>query len=125
MCEEGPLMLQYPRAPMLTRLATDAKVSSVILDSLWQWPAAQSFEIRFILGKLPAIHHCPNNITWNLVRGVFIIADAYTLFAPTEHKVPWSNLLQGRFKVLRHNFILWLAILWKLFTSWSASGRGL
>ncbi|KAL0303424.1 UNVERIFIED_CONTAM: hypothetical protein Sradi_6210500, partial [Sesamum radiatum] len=41
---------------------------------------------------------------------------AYAIFRPPGPKVGWSSLLLGTFKIPQHRFILWLAILGKLFT---------
>ncbi|KAL0292366.1 UNVERIFIED_CONTAM: hypothetical protein Scaly_2593900 [Sesamum calycinum] len=41
---------------------------------------------------------------------------ATELIQPPTDRVVWHGLLQGRYKIPRHNFILWLAILEKLST---------
>ncbi|KAL0439706.1 UNVERIFIED_CONTAM: hypothetical protein Slati_2453600 [Sesamum latifolium] len=41
---------------------------------------------------------------------------AYAVFSPPGPKVGWSSLLVGTFKIPRHQFILWLAILGRLST---------
>ncbi|KAL0439710.1 UNVERIFIED_CONTAM: hypothetical protein Slati_2454000 [Sesamum latifolium] len=48
--------------------------------------------------------------------GSFSSAAAYDVFCPPGPKVSWSSLLVGTFKIPRHRFILWLAILGRLST---------
>ncbi|KAL0392552.1 UNVERIFIED_CONTAM: putative ribonuclease H protein [Sesamum radiatum] len=46
----------------------------------------------------------------------FSVKSATELIQPPNDRVVWHGLLQGRYKIPRHNFILWLAILEKLST---------
>ncbi|KAL0401934.1 UNVERIFIED_CONTAM: LINE-1 retrotransposable element O protein [Sesamum latifolium] len=48
--------------------------------------------------------------------GSFSSAATYDVFCPPGPKVGWSSLLVGTFKIPRHRFILWLAILGRLST---------
>ncbi|KAL0386410.1 UNVERIFIED_CONTAM: hypothetical protein Slati_4557400 [Sesamum latifolium] len=48
--------------------------------------------------------------------GSFSSSAAYAIFSPPGPKVGWSSLLVGTFKIPRHRFILWLAILGRLST---------
>ncbi|KAL0451666.1 UNVERIFIED_CONTAM: hypothetical protein Slati_1144700 [Sesamum latifolium] len=55
-------------------------------------------------------------IKWGTGRGQFDNAVVYELFRPPGPKVGWSSLFLGPFKIPRNAFILWLAILGRLFT---------
>ncbi|KAL0405897.1 UNVERIFIED_CONTAM: hypothetical protein Slati_3903600 [Sesamum latifolium] len=48
--------------------------------------------------------------------GSFSPAAAYDMFHPPGPKVGWSSLLVGAFKIPRHRFILWVAVLGRLST---------
>ncbi|KAL0355542.1 UNVERIFIED_CONTAM: hypothetical protein Sradi_4001100 [Sesamum radiatum] len=53
---------------------------------------------------------------WKLCPGEFSTAGAVALLRPSSPSVPWQHLLGGKFKIPRHAFVLWLAVLKRLST---------
>ncbi|KAL0299860.1 UNVERIFIED_CONTAM: hypothetical protein Scaly_3067600 [Sesamum calycinum] len=116
--EHGPLCISYPRGPTTTGLPIDASLSSVLLNGQWHWPSQTDPDISSIVARLPPI--CPNepdSITWRNSAGKFTVQSAISLIQPPAPLVKWHILLQGRYKIAKHCFILWLAILEKLSTT--------
>ncbi|KAL0293546.1 UNVERIFIED_CONTAM: hypothetical protein Sradi_6931100 [Sesamum radiatum] len=124
--EQGPLCLSHPEGPQLTGLPLDALLSSVIQHGQWSWPAISDAEFNEVSSQLPPIHpNSPDEITWRLNSGKFTVQSAIELFQPHTNQVEWHGLLQGRYKIPRHSFILWLAIMEKLSTmdkAWLSHG---
>ncbi|KAL0455468.1 UNVERIFIED_CONTAM: hypothetical protein Slati_0886000 [Sesamum latifolium] len=89
---------------------------TVIMDGSWNWPAITDMESIDITYSLPTIHEGCDCILWTGPGGSFSSSAAYTIFAPAGPTVGWSSLLVGTFKIPRHRFILWLAILGRLST---------
>ncbi|KAL0293830.1 UNVERIFIED_CONTAM: hypothetical protein Sradi_6917800 [Sesamum radiatum] len=111
----GPLIHSYPRGPSITGLPADSKLAVVVQDGQWKWPAEYDFDIQEIIAALPPIHqHQSDMIQWR--TGKFTTAAVLSLIQPPSPRVPWYHLLGGKFKIPRHNFILWLAILERLST---------
>ncbi|KAL0445492.1 UNVERIFIED_CONTAM: hypothetical protein Slati_1677100 [Sesamum latifolium] len=69
-----------------------------------------------ITQSLSIIHGGIDWILWTGPGGSFSSAAAYDMLHPPGPKVDWSSLLVGTFKIPRHRFILWLAILGRLST---------
>ncbi|KAL0288053.1 UNVERIFIED_CONTAM: hypothetical protein Sradi_7109800 [Sesamum radiatum] len=88
----------------------------VILEESWNWPHVTNMESVDITHDLPTIHGGPDRILWTGPKGSFSSAAAYMVFCPPGPTVGWSSLLGGTFKIPRHRFILWLAILGRLST---------
>ncbi|KAL0282460.1 UNVERIFIED_CONTAM: hypothetical protein Sradi_7260000 [Sesamum radiatum] len=109
-----------------TGLPLDALLSSVIQHGQWSWPAISDAEFNEVSSQLPPIHpNSPDEITWRLNSGKFTVQSAIELFQPHTNQVEWHGLLQGRYKIPRHSFILWLAIMEKLSTmdkAWLSHG---
>ncbi|KAL0404084.1 UNVERIFIED_CONTAM: hypothetical protein Sradi_2049200 [Sesamum radiatum] len=82
----------------------------------WNWPPITNMESIEITHSLPAIHGGRDGILWTGPGGSFFSSTAYAVFSPPGPKVGWSLLLVGTFKIPRHRFILWLAILGRLST---------
>ncbi|KAL0444961.1 UNVERIFIED_CONTAM: hypothetical protein Slati_2218800 [Sesamum latifolium] len=82
----------------------------------WSWPSITNMESIGITHHLPPIHGGNDCIQWTGRGGSFSSAAAYDVFCPPGPKVGWSSLLVGTFKIPRHRFILWLAILGRLST---------
>ncbi|KAL0445479.1 UNVERIFIED_CONTAM: hypothetical protein Slati_1675800 [Sesamum latifolium] len=124
----GILIHHFPRGSSLMDLSTSDRLCKVIHEGQWQWPVTTDIDCLTILHSLPAIHGDTDKIIWLLDGGNFSTAGAYTVFSPPEPKVDWSSLLLGRFKIPRHNFILWLAFLGRLSTMdkpWIGNGTGM
>ncbi|KAL2230626.1 UNVERIFIED_CONTAM: hypothetical protein Sindi_1657000, partial [Sesamum indicum] len=66
---------------------------------------------------LPPIHEGNDRIIWHFEKGRPTTQALYRLWEPPRPMVGWASLLSGLLKILRHNFILWLAILGKLLTT--------
>ncbi|KAL0339358.1 UNVERIFIED_CONTAM: putative ribonuclease H protein [Sesamum angustifolium] len=93
--EHGPLCLSYPRGPT----TTDPDISNIV-------------------AILPPIcPNEPNSITWRISSGKFTVQSAISLIQPPAPLVKWHVLLQGRYIIAKHCFIIWLAILEKLSTT--------
>ncbi|KAL0408399.1 UNVERIFIED_CONTAM: hypothetical protein Sradi_1774300 [Sesamum radiatum] len=114
--ERGPLILQFPLGPRCTAISDSALLCTVIRDGGWNRPAITDIESIDITHSLPTIHVCSDCILWTGPGGSFSSSAAYTVFAPAGPKVGWSSLLVGTFKIPRHRFILWVAILGRLST---------
>ncbi|KAL0378648.1 UNVERIFIED_CONTAM: hypothetical protein Sradi_3170300 [Sesamum radiatum] len=113
----GPLSHSFPRGPMVTGLPLDSLLRSVINHGEWNWPSARNVEIQEIIAGLPPIHHNqPDSIIWKARDGKFTTASAVTFLQPPSAPADWQWLLGGRFKIPRHDFILWLALLERLTT---------
>ncbi|KAL0308093.1 UNVERIFIED_CONTAM: putative mitochondrial protein [Sesamum calycinum] len=113
----GPLCLNFPRGPEVTGLPLHSTLSSVLQHNHWTWPASTDSDITEIMSQLPpTFPSAADRICWNSTSGSFTIETAILLIQPSATRVHWHGLLQGKFKIARHGFILWLAILEKLST---------
>ncbi|KAL0444940.1 UNVERIFIED_CONTAM: Retrovirus-related Pol polyprotein from type-2 retrotransposable element R2DM, partial [Sesamum latifolium] len=100
------------------------KVGDGTSFSLWHdpWHPLGPLISQFPLGprhtSLPdsALLHGADCIRWTGRGGSFSSAAAYDVYCPPGPQVGWSSLLVGTFKIPRHRFILWLAILGRLST---------
>ncbi|KAL0439823.1 UNVERIFIED_CONTAM: hypothetical protein Slati_2465300 [Sesamum latifolium] len=113
----GPLIQRFPRGPVVIGLPTDSLLKTVIQHGSWNWPSETDFDIQEIIAGLPNIS--PNQsdaIIWRTNGGKFTTAVAFSLLQPPSPHVLWHRLLGGKFKIPRHDFILWLAILERLST---------
>ena len=113
----GPLITRFPRGPRLLGLDESAKLQVVIDEGQWQWPFITDLESMEIIYTLPQIHGGDDRINWRFSEGRPTTQSLYRLFRPPGPKVGWYSLLWGSLKILRHNFILWLAIQEKLPTT--------
>ncbi|KAL0283468.1 UNVERIFIED_CONTAM: hypothetical protein Sangu_2888100 [Sesamum angustifolium] len=115
--ERGPLCLTFPQGPEVTGLPLSSSLSSVIQSNQWCWPASTDVDIIGITSQLPPLHpSAADCISWRSSSGKFTFLAAVSLIQPTTPRVSWYVLLQGNFKIPRHVFILWMAILEKLST---------
>ncbi|KAL0291251.1 UNVERIFIED_CONTAM: hypothetical protein Sradi_7030800 [Sesamum radiatum] len=113
----GPLCLNFPRGPEVTGLPLHSTLSSVLQHNHWTWPASTDSDITEIMSQLPpTFPSAADRICWNSTSGSFMIETAILLIQPSATRVHWHGLLHGKFKIARHGFILWLAILEKLST---------
>ncbi|KAK4428637.1 hypothetical protein Salat_1163500 [Sesamum alatum] len=80
-----------PAGPRLLGLPLEAPLSTVMLDGSWSWPTSGA---------------C----------GQFSTAASLDLLHPRCPTVAWYCLLRGKFKIPKHNYILWLAIRERLTT---------
>ncbi|KAL0444899.1 UNVERIFIED_CONTAM: hypothetical protein Slati_2212600 [Sesamum latifolium] len=114
--EMGPLLTRFPLGPRHTSTLPMAHLSRVIVEGVWNWPPITNLESIEITHSLPVIHGGEDRIICRAKGGTFSSSVAYDMFHPPGPKVGWSSLLLGAFKIPRHRFILWLAILGKLAT---------
>ncbi|KAL0282160.1 UNVERIFIED_CONTAM: hypothetical protein Sradi_7269200, partial [Sesamum radiatum] len=112
----GPLSQTFPRGPSITGLPTDSLLHNVIEQGRWNWPSVTDFDIQEIVAGLPLIHPNPDSIRWKSRDGKFSTAAALKMLQPPSGNVPWRWLIGGKFKIPRHDFILWLALLERLST---------
>ncbi|KAL0291803.1 UNVERIFIED_CONTAM: hypothetical protein Sradi_7012500 [Sesamum radiatum] len=114
---QGPLLCSFPRGPSITGLPSDSLLKSVIRQTSWDWPSESAFDIQEIIAGLPTIFpNQPDTILWRFNGGRFTSGSALTILQPAYPAVYWHHLLRGKFKIPRHCFILWLAILERLST---------
>ncbi|KAL0292831.1 UNVERIFIED_CONTAM: hypothetical protein Sradi_6970500 [Sesamum radiatum] len=114
---QGPLLCSFPRGPSITGLPSDSLLKSVIRQNSWDWPSESAFDIQEIISGLPTIFpNQPDTILWRFNGGRFTTGSALTILQPAYPAVCWHHLLRGKFKIPRHCFILWLAILERLST---------
>ncbi|KAL0293110.1 UNVERIFIED_CONTAM: hypothetical protein Sangu_3245600 [Sesamum angustifolium] len=112
--ERGPLCLSFPQGPRITGLPLTTPLSSVLQRNQWCWPALTDPEI---VAQLPPTDPtAADMICWNSSSGKYTLKSAVLLIQPSTPRVFWFGLLQGKFKIPRHGFILWMAILEKLST---------
>ncbi|KAL0294110.1 UNVERIFIED_CONTAM: hypothetical protein Sangu_3225000 [Sesamum angustifolium] len=112
--ERGPLCLTFPQGPRITGLPLTTPLSSVLQRNQWCWPALTDPEI---VAQLPPTDPtAADMICWNSSSGKYTLKSAVLLIQPSTPRVFWFGLLQGKFKIPRHGFILWMAILEKLST---------
>ncbi|KAL0331204.1 UNVERIFIED_CONTAM: hypothetical protein Sangu_1665900 [Sesamum angustifolium] len=115
--DQGPLCLSHPNGPTITGLPMNSPLSSVLQQNQWCWPSSTDAEIIDIISQLPPTNPtAPDTICWRNNSGKFTVASAVLLIQPATPRVQWHGLLQGKYKIARHGFILWLAILEKLST---------
>ncbi|KAL0293595.1 UNVERIFIED_CONTAM: hypothetical protein Sradi_6927900 [Sesamum radiatum] len=115
--ERGPLCLSFPRGIEVTGLPLSSTLSSVLQRNQWCWPAATDSDIVEIISMLPpTTPSAVDTICWRSNSGKFTLTSAVLLIQPPSPHAHWQGLLQGKFKIPRHGFILWLAFLEKLST---------
>ncbi|KAL0295648.1 UNVERIFIED_CONTAM: putative ribonuclease H protein [Sesamum calycinum] len=115
--ERGPLCFIFPQGPEAIGLPLSSPLSSVIRRHQWCWPASTDTEFIGLTSQLPPLHSsAADSISWRSSSGKFTVSAAVSLLQPTTPRVLWYVLLQGTFKIPRHGFILWMAILEKLST---------
>ncbi|KAL0455345.1 UNVERIFIED_CONTAM: hypothetical protein Slati_0873700 [Sesamum latifolium] len=102
--------------PRHTGTLPTAFLNTVIMEGAWCWPPITNMESVEITHSLPIIYGGEVRIVWTAPGGTFSPASAYAIFCPPGPTVGWSSLLLGTFKIPRHCFIFWLAILGKLST---------
>ncbi|KAL0289808.1 UNVERIFIED_CONTAM: hypothetical protein Sradi_7065600 [Sesamum radiatum] len=113
----GPLITAFPRGPAITGLPSDSLLQEVLQHGQWAWPSATDFDINEIISSLPPTHPGESDtILWVSNSGKFSTAAALQFLQPSSPLVPWFGLLEGKFKIPRHNFILWLEIKERLST---------
>ncbi|KAL0402147.1 UNVERIFIED_CONTAM: hypothetical protein Slati_4244600, partial [Sesamum latifolium] len=97
------------------RLPSDSLLMTVLHHGQWSWPAESHFDIQEIVADLPSIGPQQSDIIrWK--SGTFNTAAVLSLLQPASPHVLWHHLLGGKFKIPRHDFILWLAVLERLST---------
>ncbi|KAL0283845.1 UNVERIFIED_CONTAM: hypothetical protein Sradi_7214700 [Sesamum radiatum] len=115
--ERGPLCLTFPRGPVITGLPLSSPLSSVLQRNQWSWPASTDADIAEIISQLPPTQpSAADMICWRSSSGKFTTKSAVSLIQPTSSRIFWEGLLHGKFKIPRHAFILWMAMLEKLST---------
>ncbi|KAL0292609.1 UNVERIFIED_CONTAM: hypothetical protein Scaly_2581600 [Sesamum calycinum] len=115
--DRGPLCLSFPRGIEVTGLPLSSTLSSVLQRNQWCWPAATDSDIVEIMSMLPpTTPSAVDTICWRSNSGKFTLTSAVLLIQPPSPHAHWQGLLQGKFKIPRHGFILWLAFLEKLST---------
>ncbi|KAK4411703.1 putative ribonuclease H protein [Sesamum angolense] len=115
--QQGPLSIAFPRGPEVTGWPLNSFLSRALQHGHWSWPNHNDPDISEIVSQLPLVHqNSPDTIMWRHPSGQFSVKSATELIQPPKDRVVWHGLLQGRYKIPRHNFILWLAILEKLST---------
>ncbi|KAL0295119.1 UNVERIFIED_CONTAM: hypothetical protein Sangu_3204200 [Sesamum angustifolium] len=115
--ERGPLCLTFPRGPVITGLPLSSPLSSVLQRNQWSWPASTDADIAEIISQLPPTQpSAADSICWRSSSGKFTTKSAVSLIQPTSSRIFWEGLLNGKFKIPKHTFILWMAMLEKLST---------
>ncbi|KAL0288900.1 UNVERIFIED_CONTAM: hypothetical protein Sradi_7086500 [Sesamum radiatum] len=110
-------LLIFPQGPEAIGLPLSSPLSSVIRRRQWCWPASTDTEFIGLTSQLPPLHSsAADSISWRSSSGKFTVSAAVSLLQPTTPRVLWYVLIQGTFKIPRHGFILWMAILEKLST---------
>ncbi|KAL0455533.1 UNVERIFIED_CONTAM: hypothetical protein Slati_0892500 [Sesamum latifolium] len=113
----GPLIHSFPCGPTITGLPSNSLLMTVMQQGQWRWPSETDFDIQEIIAGLPPIFPQQSDlIKWRPNAGMFTTAAVLSLLQPASPRVHWHRLLGGKFKIPRHDFILWLAILERLST---------
>ncbi|KAL0293843.1 UNVERIFIED_CONTAM: hypothetical protein Sradi_6917400 [Sesamum radiatum] len=101
--------------PAITGLPADSFLRAVLHQGQWRWPADTHFDIQEIMAELPSIGPQQTDvIRWK--PGNFSSQSVFSFLQPASPPVLWHQLLGGKFKIPRHDFILWLAVLERLST---------
>ncbi|KAK4389691.1 hypothetical protein Sango_2306100 [Sesamum angolense] len=115
--ERGPLCVSLSQGPNVTGLPIDTLLSRVMRHGQWNWPTSTDPDFNELATQLSPIYaNRPDQIVWRTRSGRFSTQSACSLFQPNRTKVECHTLLHGRYKIPKHAFILWLAILEKLST---------
>ncbi|KAL0455324.1 UNVERIFIED_CONTAM: hypothetical protein Slati_0871600 [Sesamum latifolium] len=115
--ERIPLIITFPRGPSITGLPSDSFLHEVLRNGHWTWPSETDFVVNKIVSCLLNTYPGESySILWKSNSGRFSTAAALALLQPPSPYVLWNGLLEGRFKIPRHVFILWLAIKERLST---------
>ncbi|KAL0285258.1 UNVERIFIED_CONTAM: hypothetical protein Sradi_7178600 [Sesamum radiatum] len=111
----GPLLRWFPRGPVITGLPADSLLCTVMHQGQWCWPSSRRFEVQGIVAELPPIGPQQSDvIAWK--SGNFNTKSVLSLIQPASSHVLWHHLLGGKFKIPRHDVILWLALWGRLST---------
>lgn len=100
---------------MIAALPMDAKVSAVISNSRWSWPAARSKALVSIQAGLCDL--LPNSNASDVIqrilspKGDFSIKGAWSYLGEKKARVDWFKLLWGSLCITRFSFIAWLSVL--------------
>ncbi|KAL0455371.1 UNVERIFIED_CONTAM: hypothetical protein Slati_0876300 [Sesamum latifolium] len=101
----GPLICTYPRGPLITGLPADSLLMTVLHQGQWRWPSDTNFDIQEIMADLPSIGPQPSDVI-NWRPGKFNATSLLSLLQPASPRVVWHQLLGGKFKIPRHDFML-------------------
>ncbi|KAL2248173.1 UNVERIFIED_CONTAM: hypothetical protein Sindi_2669600 [Sesamum indicum] len=124
-CHElGPFIRKFPNGPSLTNSRLTDRVVACIEDGQWRWPLLRShaYPLRMLTDIQQIMHSLPHIV---VVITIFYGQLRQRLQRQLRYfpslraqgpKVGWSSLLLGPFKIPRHTFVRWLAILGKLST---------
>ncbi|KAL0295349.1 UNVERIFIED_CONTAM: hypothetical protein Sradi_6840200 [Sesamum radiatum] len=111
----GLLLSWFPRGPAITGLPADSLLCTVMHQGQWCWPSSRRLELQGIVAELPPIGPQQSDvITWK--SGNFNTKSVLSLIQSASSHVLWHHLLGGKFKIPRHDFILWLALWGRLST---------
>lgn len=117
----GPLMEAYPQRLVIeTGLPSASKLSAVIKEGDWNWPASRSSdmtEIQIALCRQIFPSSLDNEVLWIPSKdGKFQVSATWRCIKQHYNKVPWYHLIWLNGIIPKHSFISWLAIYDRLST---------
>jgi hypothetical protein len=85
----------------------DARVSSIIRNGEWYWPAARSDQLVQIQSRLPEIPIGESDRPiWNSKKGFYSCADTWEFLREKKPVVTWFKVVWFPLAIPRHAFIL-------------------
>ncbi|PWA51947.1 reverse transcriptase zinc-binding domain-containing protein [Artemisia annua] len=102
------------------RMKTDMVIAEVLRNGVWEWPC-EWYKKYPIFNQVQTVTLSDSNdeLMWKSkkgIRGKFSIKQAYNDLQTEEESVKWNKLVWYSQNILKHAFILWLAIQNKLVT---------
>jgi hypothetical protein len=97
----------------------EAKLSIVIIDGDWCWRPAKSDALVEIQSHLLEIKIgvCNKPIWSTFKKGFYVNSDTWDALKIRKTKVDWWQLVWFPYIIPKHAFVLWLAMMGRLFTS--------
>ena len=117
----GSIFEKYGSSVMYyTAIPLSSKVQAIIAWNEWAWPITSSWErieIKAATALLPSPSHNKDVVSWiPSLSGTFITSHTWDFLRASSPKVPWYHLVWFFGNIPRFSFIVWLAILNKLYT---------
>lgn len=108
----GPLLDALgPDAAYLSGIPLESKLSKVIQDQSWRWPAARTMTMHMIQSSLPFINPGADSIWWVPSKnGLYHTGATWSWLHGSNPHVSWHKIIWFKGMVPRWAFITWLAL---------------
>jgi hypothetical protein len=123
---DGCLLAKYGHRAMYDAGSNmGARVSSIIRDVQWYWPAARSESIVQIQSRLPEVLICEaDQPIWSSKKGTYSCAETWEFLREKKPIIPWFNLVWFPMAIPSHSFMLLLVFRGAIVTKVKMSGWG-